>query len=135
VSHYAEYLEKANEMIGTRYGNKLASCHYGHSHVSKLEAAVCQLIHFREKAGELKLLQVQDHIALSAAKIGYIPDFKCEDALTKSPFWLEAKGFANDRWPILKKLWKAYGPGKLEVWGGTYLRPTLMETIIPEHMK
>lgn len=103
----------------------------GHSFGSKLEAAVYQLLKFRMKVGEIASIQVQDHVYLTDARIGYIPDFKCT-APDGSHFWVEAKGYANDRWPTKKKLWKFYGPGPLEIWMGNYKNPTLTETIIPK---
>lgn len=114
-----------------KFGNEHSLCSLGHSHGSKLEGAVCQLIQLRERAGELKLLQVQDHVYLTLARIGYVPDFKCHDLRDGKDFWVEAKGYANDRWPIKKKLWKHYGPGKLEIWIGSHLRPVLDEVITP----
>lgn len=104
----------------------------GYSFASKLEAAVYQILKLREKAGELKILQVQDHIYLTEARIGYIPDFKCTDIVSGCDFWVEAKGYPNEKWPIKKKLWKFYGPGMLEIWGGSYVRPVLLETILPK---
>jgi hypothetical protein len=112
-------------------GNQRMTCQMGHSHRSKLEGAVCQLIQLREKAGELELVQVEDHVYLTLARIGYVPDFKCKDLQTGEFFWVEAKGYENDRWPIKKKLWKFYGPGLLEIWRGTHLRPVLDEIVIP----
>lgn len=102
----------------------------GRSFSSKLEASVYALLKLRMKTGEIKEIQCQDHIYLSRARIGCIPDFKCtlEDG---SFIWVEAKGYANDRWPIIKKLWRSYGPGPLFIYMGTYLRPTLTETIVP----
>lgn len=79
----------------------------------------------------MKLLQVQDHIYLTDARIGYVPDFKCQYVKEDKFFWVEAKGYANDRWPIKKKLWKFYGPGVLEIWTGSHLKPVLTEIIIP----
>ena len=116
-----------------RYGNVKTKlpCPYGFSHRSQLELSVCHLIAQREKAGELKHLKHECHVSLSDAGIKSIPDFKCLDLKTGEEFYIEAKGFANDRWPIVKKLWAAYGPGKLEVWQGTAARPKLTETIVP----
>jgi hypothetical protein len=110
-----------------RYGNTPSG-----NFSSKLEAAVYQLLHFRSKAGELEIVQTQDHIYLTRARILYIPDFKCRDLKTGEFFWVEAKGYANDRWPTKKKLWKFYGPGVLEIWQGSHLRPVLTETIVPK---
>lgn len=115
-------------------GNQKSNCTLGHSHRSKLESAVCQVLQFREKAGELKLLQVEDHILLSGWYT-YIPDFKCLDLVTGESFWVEAKGYADIRWPSTKKGWKHSGPGKLEIWMGTYSNPQLIEIIIPKERK
>jgi hypothetical protein len=89
------------------------------------------LIGLREKAGELVLLQAEDHVYLTRARIPCVLDFKCQEMSTGDIFWIEAKGFANDRWPIIKKLWPFYGPGRLEIWMGSYSRIKLSETIIP----
>ena len=114
-----------------RYGNKQTQ-YSGYSFASKLEAAVYQILKLREKAGELVVLQTQAHVYLSEARIGYVPDFMCKNLKTGEVFYVEAKGFANDRWPILKKLWAAYGPGTLEIWMGNYTHPQLAETIVPK---
>ena len=99
--------------------------------MSKLEAAVHQILLLREKAGELQILKCQDHVYLTDARIGCIPDFKCRDLVTGAEFWVEAKGFESERWLIIRKLWFYYGPGILEVWKGSYKKPYLQETIIP----
>lgn len=97
---------------------------------SKLEAAVYQMLELRRKSGEFSTLQIQDHLYLTRARIGYIADFKCSGA-SILPFWVEPKGRENDRWPIKKKLFKYYGPGVLEIWKGTYNKPYLDEVIKP----
>lgn len=122
-----------NKTKKTKYGNHvpLEPCKYGNSHRSKLELSVCHLIWLRERAGELKLLQHEDHIRLSGWYL-YIPDFKCLDLATGEEFWIEAKGGqGNDRWPSTKKGWRHAGPGRLEVWKGTHVRPVLDEVITP----
>lgn len=91
---------------------------------------MCQIIQLREKAGELKLLKIQDHLYLTRARIGYIPDFKCQHQSGRI-IHIEAKGYANDRWPIIKQLWPYYGPNALEIWMGNYRNPQLSEIIIP----
>lgn len=114
-----------------KMGNTRSLCALGHSHRSKLESSVCQIIQLREKAGELKLLQVEDHVHLTDAAILYIPDFKVQDIASGEVFWIEAKGFADQKWPLKKKLWKFYGPGNLEIWKGDYRRPVLDEVVTP----
>lgn len=115
-----------------KFGNTLSVCQLGHSHRSKLEGAVCQILQLRVKAKEIEILQVEDHIYLTDARIGYVPDFKCRYVETGEVFWVEAKGYANDRWPTIKKLYKFYGPGCLEIWTGNHRNPVLSETIIPK---
>jgi hypothetical protein len=103
----------------------------GYSFGSKLEAAVYKILKERLQAGQLRSIQVQDHIYLTRARIGYITDFKCTME-SGDVYWVEAKGFSNDRWPIKKKLWKYYGEGPLHIYKGTYLKPYLDEVITPE---
>ena len=115
-----------------KFGNLRCTCNLGHSHRSQLERTVCLHIQARQQSGELELVQVEDHIYLSKARILYIPDFKCLDLKSGEFFWIEAKGKANDRWPMKKRLWKHYGPGRLEIWQGTHNRPLLAQILIPE---
>lgn len=103
----------------------------GHSFASKLEASVYQLLKYRKLAGEIRSIQVQDHVHLTAARIAYVPDFRCEMA-DGSIEWTEAKGMEGPRWPTIKKLWRFYGPGPLHIWKGDYRRPRLAETIVPQ---
>lgn len=120
-------------MRPNKYRNtETVGCHYGFSHRSKLEASVCQLIKLREAAGEIEHVQHECHVYLSEARIAYVADFKCVDLKSGDTFFIEAKGYANDRWPTIKKLYKFYGPGRLEIWTGTHRNPQLTETIIPK---
>ncbi len=111
-----------------KFGNQRVT-NGSYSFASKLEASVYTMLKARENSDEIQILQVQDHVYLTKARIHYIPDFKCMDKKTNEVFWVEAKGYANDRWPMKKKLWKFYGPGKLEIWKGTHLRPYLDEVV------
>jgi hypothetical protein len=114
-----------------KIGNTPTTCQAGFSHRSKLESSVCQIIHLRIKAGEIVCVQHEDHVYLTRARIGYVPDFKCTSP-DGSFFWVEAKGFPNDVWPLKKKLWKFYGPGLLEIWTGSWANPKLTEIITPK---
>ena len=120
-----------------KYGNEKVTdlCQYGYSHRSKLERAVCNLIWFREKAGELKHLQHEDHVLMTLAEIGYIADFRCLDQKTGETILIEAKGFQSPTWPIKKRLYKWYGEYKLEIWTGTWRNPVLTEVITPKGSK
>lgn len=108
-------------------------CFYGFSHRSQLERAVCALIRARELAGEIIHEKHEDRVAIGRAKYVYFADFRVRDAKTSEVFWIEAKGNEKGgRWPTTKRQWQAYGPGKLEVWKGSYKRPFLAKTIYPE---
>lgn len=103
----------------------------GYSFASKLEAALYVQSKLEQSAGEIVIEKLQDHVYLSDARILYIPDMRVYDKRRGCQVWREAKGFENERWPIIKKLWGAYGPGPLEIYKGTYARLRLAETINP----
>jgi hypothetical protein len=113
---------------GSKLKNLACHCREGHHHRSKLEASVCHLLHLRKRAGEFKEIKTEDKIYLSEARIKYSVDFRCL-LPTGEMRWIEAKGHPNDTWAMKRKLWKAYGPGILEVWRGTHLKPYLHEII------
>ncbi len=115
-----------------RQFNNVVSNLAGYSFSSKLEAAVFQLLQLREAAGEIKDIKVQDSVYLTNAKIQYIADFKFTYCESGDDGWAEAKGFANEKWPIKRRLWISYGPGILEIYKGTWQRPELVEKINPK---
>lgn len=120
----------------TKYANKKIE-HAGYSFASKGEAALFDFLKLRERAGEIKVLQNQDHVYLTEARILYIPDFKCQDLISGEVFWAEFKGFSDKKWPIKRRLWLAgYGPGKLEIYKANYrdglIQIRLVETLIPK---
>lgn len=84
----------------------------------------------REKAGELRDIECQVTTRLTAG-ITHKTDFKCWDIKSDEPLWVEYKGFVDQRWRDIQKLWKYYGPGKLKVYGGYGYRMKLIEEIIP----
>jgi hypothetical protein len=104
----------------------------GYRFASKLEASVYQLLKLRQAAKEITQIECQVHVYLSLARVLYIPDFKCKLA-NGTEIYVEAKGLAGPRWPTIKKLWKSYGLGPLEIWKGSHLRPCLVETIVPRN--
>lgn len=113
-----------------KYGQKKVLLS-GHSFASKLEANVYLILKAREQTEGIKLIQVQDSVYLTDARILYKPDFKCEDK-DGNAFWVEAKGFETAVWRIKRKLWMHYGPGPIEIWMGSHLKAFLNETIIPK---
>lgn len=104
----------------------------GRSFGSKLEAAVYGILKLFERAGEIRDIECQVQVELSAAKIVYKPDFRFLDVNSGRTEYAEAKGFETPEWRLKRRLWKAYGPGPLHVYMGSYANPKLTETIIPE---
>lgn len=122
---------KAGKMRDRKLGNEPTTCGLEHRHDSKLEVAVCEILQWRQKAGEIRIVKSQAHVYLTEAKYHCIPDFECFDLKLNDLFWVEAKGFEVQRWGDTKKLWRVYGPGPLEIWKGTYRKPRLVETLRP----
>jgi hypothetical protein len=105
---------------------------HGHWFDSKLEAALFQQLKLQEKAGEISELQHQPGtVFLSLARIQYRPDFRFKDNASGEIQYAESKGFPNDKWPLKKKLWEYYGPGKLYIYQGSATNLKLTETIEP----
>lgn len=122
---------KRNMTAEADYGAKRVE-HAGRSFASKFEAAVFDLLWLREKAKEIRDLKCQVRVALTDAKIIYIPDFGFEYVATGLPGFAEAKGFETDKWRIKLRLWRHYGPGPLEIYRGSHKRVRLDETVIPQ---
>lgn len=114
-----------------KYGATRVS-HAGYSFASKLEASVFQMLTLMERAGEIAEIQVQDTVYLTDARIQFIPDFKVKNLKTGEYEWHEAKGIATPQFQIKRKLWMYYGPGLLNIWKGTWIKPVLIETITPK---
>lgn len=98
----------------TKYGNRKTTCRQSHPHDSKLEASVCDQLHLRMRIGEIRSIELQDSVYLTDAKIRYVADFKCL-AFNGEIFWVEAKGYPTAVWALKRRLWRVYGPGKLEI--------------------
>jgi len=96
---------------------------------SKLESAVHDILKLKEHGGEIFEVVCQSPVELTDANIRYKADFRYTDKKTGEYVWVEAKGAEGDRWRLIKKLWPHYGPGRLEVWRGTYRYPKLIEVI------
>ena len=98
---------------------------------SKHEASVYQTLLDLEKEGVVKDIRRQIPILLSAAKIKMVVDFQVYSVRDKDIIFIEAKGTETPVYRIKRRLWLAYGPGPLHVYGGSYKRPKLKETLIP----
>lgn len=107
----------------------------GKTFPSRLEARVYETLKIREFAGEIKDVVLQPTVFLSDAKISYKPDFAATYTKTNLGFYVEGKGVATDRWRLIKKLWRAYGPSPLEVYKANGKNIYLDETIMPGETK
>lgn len=117
-----------------RKGNKYSAQRTG-DFPSKLEYSVHQMLLLREKAKEIRNIQRQVRVELTDAAIATKVDFSFEEVSTGETVYCEAKGMATERWNLLKRLWAYYGPGKIEVWGGSHMRPKIMDVITPKVSK
>lgn len=80
---------------------------------SKAEAEYyCELL-LQEKAGLIKLVELQPKIYLTDAKILYKADFLIEEP--GKLVWIDVKGHETPVFGIKKRLWKVYGPGVLRI--------------------
>ena len=99
---------------------------------SKLEKSVYDILLTQEKLGIICEIKRQDCVSLTRADIRCKIDFSYVNTKSGDKRYVEAKGFETDRWKIIKKLWKYYGSGALEIYKGTYKKIFLDETIIPK---
>jgi hypothetical protein len=123
---------KGRSRANTESGRVERVHHAGHSFMSQFEARLYDGLLIMEKAGVIKDIETQVRVSLTRAGIGCIPDFRVFDLELMEPVYHEAKGFETERWQIILKLWRCYGPGRLVIWksqrDGT---PFIKETVIP----
>lgn len=116
-----------------KFGNRTSKGLDGYTYHSALEAAVSNILYYRERAGELTVVKRQQHIHYYSEGVKiceYWPDFTVR--LKNGEFmWVEAKGKENPDWVAKVNLWRAGGPGVLELWKGHWQRPGLADTIVP----
>lgn len=100
--------------IRAKYGNKRVE-KAGIWFDSKAESKHHDDMLLRERAGEIKILKLQDRVHLTAG-IHLKVDFKIFDVKLDQEVWEEFKGFETKEWRLKKKLWKEHGPGLLRVY-------------------
>lgn len=99
---------------------------------SKLEASVYQILVLRERLGQISDIKQQVLVDLSCG-IRWKVDFSFLDKARDEIMYAEAKGVETERYRLCLKLWRGgHGPGYLEVWKGSFQRPTLVEIIKPK---
>lgn len=105
----------------------------GRTYHSAFEAQVSNIYMADSLAGKITVIKQQQHIHLFSGDVKlceYWPDFTIRDA-NGEVYWAEAKGHETTDWLIKLNLWRAGGPGRLDVWRGDWRRPRLVERIIP----
>lgn len=126
-----KYVQRATN----KYQAKRTKCMKGHWHNSGAESALCYQLHQREQIGEHSNIRVEQSVYLSAARVRYVADFVVFDHKLQDDVWYEFKGKEMARWPTIKKLWRAYGPGKLRIYKGSATRMSMVEEINPKPIK
>lgn len=110
--------------------NAVRAQYAGRSFASQAERDCFKLLELMERAGEIKDIQCQVTTPLTAG-ITHRTDFKYFDCKLGETVWGEYKGFEDQRWRDIRKLWKVYGPGRLRVYKGRGFKIICTEEIIP----
>lgn len=107
-------------------------CSAGHPHPSKLEAAVCDLLLLRQRAGDIRNLKWQATVDLA-----FGVKWKIDWAFEQAPDWkltyAEAKGAETRDYKLKLRMWEGGGGPRcrLEIWKGSHRRPMLFRVITP----
>jgi hypothetical protein len=104
----------------------------GRSFHSKGERDCYLMLKLMVQAGEYRDIECQVSTQFPIAGLTHKTDFKVWDIKRNEPLWIEYKGFEDQRWRDIKKIWKHCGPGRLKVYKGYGLRMVLIEEIIPK---
>ncbi|MGH7198869.1 MAG: hypothetical protein ACREH5_09060 [Candidatus Omnitrophota bacterium] len=97
---------------GNKMGAKRSRCAAGHYHPSKGEAAYCNHLHLRQRAREIKDLEVNPTIPLWKGR-RYKADFRYIETPFNRLVVEEFKGFETRDWVLVRKAWPEYGRGFL----------------------
>lgn len=111
---YKQYQKLKKKKNGWHKYKAIRTVIDGHSFPSRLEASVYSTLQLLLKAGKIIGLRQQPQVFLSKARIVYKPDFLVE--ANEGSYYVEAKGIETNEFLLKKKLWKSYGPAKLEIW-------------------
>lgn len=120
-----------------KYGAKRVTGKNGQSYASMLERNYRAYLDLLEKAGLIRDIEEQPSVDLDVCK--YKADFKYYDIENKETIWVDTKGVITDRFRLIMKIWKKFGPGKLHVVVYKYRnctdRFTVSKEIIPDDLR
>jgi len=102
----------------------------GHKFASKTEAAYYAELQLRERAGILKIKELQPAIKMTRAQIKYVADFAIEE--NGREVWIDVKGFSNAVFNLKKRLYKKYGEHNLRIIKKTRFGFEIEEEITPD---
>lgn len=101
---------------------------------SALEAAVGSQIEMLRKIGEATELRYQHAVNLGMG-VKWKVDFSYWSKALKERVWAEAKGKWDAGALIKKKMWiNGAGPGRLEIWQGSWRRPICTGVFYPKSL-
>lgn len=80
---------------------------------SKLERNYHAVLLYREKGGIIEDLCQWPSLELLPG-IRYKPDFYYRECDSRREIWVDTKGVLGERYRIIKKLWRLFGPGVLQ---------------------
>ena len=95
-----------------RYGVKREEVD-GRKFDSRWEAAYYRHLKLQQIAQRILILSCQPKVYLTDARVLYKPDFHVRDLKTGEEYWVDVKGVRTPVFQLKRRLWKAYGPGKL----------------------
>jgi len=79
---------------------------------SKLERDYHVELLLRETAGDIKDVRQWPSVEL-LPDIRYKPDFYYIEVDTKREIWVDTKGVIGERYRLIRKIWRLFGPGTL----------------------
>ena len=85
---------------------------YWYDSIAERDYAVDVLLPLQQ-SGHISDLTRQEMIKLSAANIGYKPDFSYTENGRR--VYVDVKGFETPEFRLKARLWRAYGPGPLRI--------------------
>lgn len=122
---------KAQKKEGRIKNTRSAGASDGRVLSSGLEKDVYEELLLQQRGNLISDLKCQVQVHLTRARILYKPDF-CYTTNHGVTEYAEAKGFETETWRIKRRLWKHYGPGKLNVYKrGPRQSVLITETIDP----